>query len=461
MAFENPFLRQSSVRQSALDYLFSDEPEGDSVQAPTPSNSFADTPVVDQAFGVSENNATIGSIAANIAANEGSYNAEVGTSIAPMGAVETMNTFSKYGSVIKGVAQQMGIPSGFIGLAQQSVANTIDAQMATMGGVTSGQNNLGLTGMGVAAGMLGGPLGMLAGLGLGALGKNSDTMANTAAFAGNFTTQAQMDGYISAASNPAMQTALESLIENPTTITPAQYGTLGSSLNQGIQDAINQGYTNEQAVSIAATNMGVAPDTAANINTTDPLGQLAINLGAVPAPPPTSSTSSVADASGVSYGGVVSDSSGQAVTTSNGGGLGFGDGGVNAGDGGYGSGEVGYDAGDMGHGGGGGNSGKIVCTAMNESYGFGAFRNRIWLTYAAKNLTKAHEVGYHTLFLPLVDLAYKKNIKPLRAVLENIARHRSADLRAEMRGSKRDSIGRTYRAFLEPLCYAVGKLKGF
>jgi len=314
---------------------------------------------------------------------------------------------------------------------------------------------------------MGGPIGMLAGLGLNALGKNSDTMANTAAFAGNFTTQAQMDGYISAATNPAMQTALESLIEDPTTITPAQYGTLGSSLNQGIQDAINQGYTNEQAVSIAATNMGVAPDTAANINTTDPLGQLAINLGAVPAPPPTSSTSSVADASGVSYGGVVSDSSGQAVTTSNGGGLGFGDGGVNAGDGGYGSGTGGYDAGDMGHGGGGGGGGggKIICTAMNHAYGFGSFRNAIWIAYADKHLTKAHEVGYHTLFLPLVDFGFKQGDGKLnlavRKVLEWGTRHRSTDLRAELRNTKRDTTGRIIRFIFEPVCYAVGKLKGF
>jgi hypothetical protein len=109
-----------------------------------------------------------------------------------------------------------------------------------------------------------------------------------------------------------------------------------------------------------------------------------------------------------------------------------------------------------------GGGGKIVCTAMNESYGFGSFRNRIWLAYAAKHLTKEHEKGYHALFLPLVDIAYRKQTiisKPLRAVLENIARHRSADLRAEMRGSKRDTIGRVYRAILEPLCYFVGKYK--
>ena len=106
---------------------------------------------------------------------------------------------------------------------------------------------------------------------------------------------------------------------------------------------------------------------------------------------------------------------------------------------------------------------KIVCTAMNEAYGFGSFRNRIWLAYAAKNLTKAHEAGYHALFLPLVAAGYKQDkwySKPLRAVLENIARHRSADLRAEMRGGKRDRVGQAYRFILEPLCYAVGKLKG-
>ena len=121
---------------------------------------------------------------------------------------------------------------------------------------------------------------------------------------------------------------------------------------------------------------------------------------------------------------------------------------------------------DYGGGGGSdsGGSSKIVCTAMNEAYGFGSFRNRIWLAYSAKNLTKAHEVGYHTMFLPLVAAGYQKDkwfSKPLRAALENIARHRSADLRAEMRGGKRDRVGQAYRFILEPLCYAVGKLKGY
>jgi hypothetical protein len=105
---------------------------------------------------------------------------------------------------------------------------------------------------------------------------------------------------------------------------------------------------------------------------------------------------------------------------------------------------------------------KVVCTAMNEAYGFGSFRNRVWLKYSETNLTKAHEVGYHTIFLPLVDYAYKSGTsKPksiVRNMLEHIARHRTVDLRAQLGNRKRDSIGRLYRTILEPLCYVVGSI---
>ena len=449
MAFENPFLRQSSVRNSALDYLFSDEPEGDSVQAPTPSNNFADTPAVDQAFGLSENNATIGSIAANIAANEGSYNAEVGTSIAPMGAVETMNAFSTYGPAINSIAKQMGIPSGFIGLAHQSAANTIDAQMATMGGVTSGQNNLGLTGMGVAAGMMGGPLGMLAGLGLGALGKNSDTMANTAAFAGNFTTQAQMDGYISAATNPAMQATIASMITDPTTITPAQYGTLASYVAS--QDTINSQNTISdnalaaQAQAQAQAQAAVTSPVDMSFSPSTPIAPMAVTSPVDMSFSPSTPIGPMGMVSADSSGG---SASGADIGAAPGDGI-----------------SMGVDAGIGGPSGGGGGGGKIICTAMNHAYGFGSFRNAIWIAYADKHLTKAHEVGYHTLFLPLVDFGFKQGDGKLnlavRKVLEWGTRHRSTDLRAELRNTKRDTTGRIIRFIFEPVCYAVGKLKGF
>ena len=109
--------------------------------------------------------------------------------------------------------------------------------------------------------------------------------------------------------------------------------------------------------------------------------------------------------------------------------------------------------------------GKIVCTAMNHAYGFGSFRQAIWLKHSAnmKN-AKTIETGYHALFLPVVAYAFngKQNAltDSVRAVAEHIARHRTADLWKEMRGKNRDTLGRIYRAVIEPICYVVGKVKG-
>ena len=104
-------------------------------------------------------------------------------------------------------------------------------------------------------------------------------------------------------------------------------------------------------------------------------------------------------------------------------------------------------------GGGGGGSSKIVCTMMNESYGFGSFRNKIWLRHS-KDLAPEYQIGYHKIFLPLVKLS-KKNIV-LKKVLEHIAVHRTIDIRQESRG-KTHMLGRVYRKVLEPICYWVGK----
>ena len=109
-----------------------------------------------------------------------------------------------------------------------------------------------------------------------------------------------------------------------------------------------------------------------------------------------------------------------------------------------------------------GGGGKIVCTAMNAEYGFGSFRNAIWLAQS-KDLDPAYEKGYHKLFLPLVNYAYKTGEKNalqriLRGVLEHIARHRTADIWKQKRGKTRDTYGMIYRAILEPICYVVGKV---
>ena len=109
---------------------------------------------------------------------------------------------------------------------------------------------------------------------------------------------------------------------------------------------------------------------------------------------------------------------------------------------------------DSGGGGGSSGGGKIVCTMMNETYGFGSFRNKIWQKYAKDNLTREHEKGYHKIFLPLVKLS-RTNIV-IRKILEHIAVHRTMDIRQESRG-KTHILGRVYRKVLEPICYLVGK----
>ena len=100
-----------------------------------------------------------------------------------------------------------------------------------------------------------------------------------------------------------------------------------------------------------------------------------------------------------------------------------------------------------------GGGGKIVCTMMNESYGFGSFRNKIWLRQS-KDLAPEYQKGYHILFLPLVKIA--KTNKTIKKVLEHIAVHRTIDIRQESRG-KTHMLGRIYRKILEPICYWVGK----
>ena len=90
---------------------------------------------------------------------------------------------------------------------------------------------------------------------------------------------------------------------------------------------------------------------------------------------------------------------------------------------------------------------------MNESYGFGSFRNKIWLKHS-KDLAPEYQIGYHKIFLPLVKLS--KTNKVLKKTLEHIAVHRTIDIRQESRG-KMHLLGRLYRKILEPICYIVGK----
>ena len=113
---------------------------------------------------------------------------------------------------------------------------------------------------------------------------------------------------------------------------------------------------------------------------------------------------------------------------------------------------------------------SIVCTMMNQTAGFGTFRNRIWHKFwlekgsnGKKSFTQDHrmEKGYHAVFLPLVRFAKKDGTVSLivRNILTHMGKHVTADFYGEMRNKKRDNLGRVYRAIFEPMCWGIGKFR--
>jgi hypothetical protein len=109
---------------------------------------------------------------------------------------------------------------------------------------------------------------------------------------------------------------------------------------------------------------------------------------------------------------------------------------------------------------GGTGGGKVVCTMMNERYGFGSFRNKIWMKFH-ESYGPEYQKGYHAIFLPLVKIAKGegKINTAVRKVLEHMGRHVTADMFKIMKGKKRDTLGRIYRAIFEPACHIIGKIK--
>ena len=139
------------------------------------------------------------------------------------------------------------------------------------------------------------------------------------------------------------------------------------------------------------------------------------------------SSGPVADASGSSYGGIVTDGSGRAITTSDGSPVSYGDGGVNAGDGGRGSGNLTYDAGDMAHGGGSApapaptdqaeaeaaaanaNAGPCCFIMLEARYGDGTMDNVV-RKYRDEMMTDKNRRGYYKLAEVLVPLMRRSRV---------------------------------------------------
>ena len=110
-----------------------------------------------------------------------------------------------------------------------------------------------------------------------------------------------------------------------------------------------------------------------------------------------------------------------------------------------------------GEGGEGADGGKIICTAMNNMYGFGGFRNALWMKYQKNHMSREEfELGYHKLIMPLVKKMPTN--KYIRKFLETAAKQRTVCLRKEMRGQKLPLWYKVSRYTVRPVFFAVGWL---
>ena len=105
---------------------------------------------------------------------------------------------------------------------------------------------------------------------------------------------------------------------------------------------------------------------------------------------------------------------------------------------------------------------KIVCTALNEIYGYGSFRNKLWMRYndydKARYPTnsKIIELGYHKVFGKLTEMM--PNSPLLTKVLRRVARVRTDRIRREMSGKPLTLESKLHVAIIRPINYTVGWL---
>ena len=268
MAFDNPFLRPSATRQSALRYLWSDEPESVVPPTPTEINVFGTGESPTQATPTSVAPASIG-------------DSSDSTGVTTAEATPYGGLFGGLpGWAVKGI--NMGIP-GFgalygaaAGYAGQTSANTLGEAMEAWGGEPNVSGNAALAALG------------------GAVGYTPEALENAQAFAGNFSNETNMAGYISAVDPSSALGSLTQAIaatqmgQNVSDMTADDFGALAVSTQAAVDESMAQGNSLPQAVTAVGIAQGV-PATAiaaiaANLNTEDPLGQLAANLGLAPDP---------------------------------------------------------------------------------------------------------------------------------------------------------------------------------
>ena len=94
---------------------------------------------------------------------------------------------------------------------------------------------------------------------------------------------------------------------------------------------------------------------------------------------------------------------------------------------------------------------------MNKMYGFGSFRNAIWMKYQKSHMQRdEYELGYHKLIGPLVKKMPTN--KFIRVILEKITKARTICLRREMRGQKLPLYYKISKSVGRPIFFVVGWL---
>lgn len=246
MAFENPFLIPSVARKEALRYLWSDEPTGDSFQGRGGANIFgrtSDVNIVDDVFGLSTSENYAINIIGNIANNNGVYNPNDTTdysSWSEENPVESLKFLEDNKGLIKATLNILGVPfaSSIIAGIEQNEANNVlgrvEAFVGQYGGVTTEKGSAIVAAGKAAIPVIGGFL-------------KSDSIEAAKSLINAFGTTGAMDGYFRAALDPTIGQIVSGMIADPTTITPAQYGTIGQAVGDRINNNVVNGMNLNQA----------------------------------------------------------------------------------------------------------------------------------------------------------------------------------------------------------------------
>jgi hypothetical protein len=246
MAFENPFLQPSAVRKSALQYLWSDAPESEIQVTPALSSSF-----IADLFGVGEASPSTGQ--ATPAAPTLSEGGENSSGIAVAEATPYGGLFGGLPSLavsainmgVPGFGAMYGAASGYGG---QVSANNLGTAMDAWGGDPNVSGSPALAAL------------------MGAFGSTPEGLENAQAFAGNFSNEANMAGYIAAATDPTIGDLTNAAIteqvgQQDIAYTADDYGKIAAEItatiaaaNAKTQAAAETAYAEQEAANAAAAN---------------------------------------------------------------------------------------------------------------------------------------------------------------------------------------------------------------